>query len=80
MSNWNKVFKPIVVLCVICIVITGALAVTNQMTAPIIEAATIAAQNAARQELAPEATSFEQVTGIEVEKINIFVEGVRVID
>ena len=34
MSNWNKVFKPIVVLCVICIIITGALAVTNQATAP----------------------------------------------
>ena len=34
MSNWNKVFKPIVVLCVICIVITGALAATNSATAP----------------------------------------------
>ena len=26
MSNWNKIFKPIVVLCAICVVITGALA------------------------------------------------------
>ena len=24
MSNWNKIFKPIVVLVIICIVITGA--------------------------------------------------------
>ncbi len=32
MSNWNRVFKPIVVLCVICIVITGALAATNAAT------------------------------------------------
>ena len=24
MSNWNKIFKPIVVLCVICIVVTSA--------------------------------------------------------
>lgn len=47
MSNWNKIFKPIVVLCVICIVVTGALAATNGMTAPIIEAATLAAQEAA---------------------------------
>ena len=29
MSNWNKIFKPIVVLCAICVVITGALAATN---------------------------------------------------
>ena len=28
MSNWDKIFKPIVVLCAICIVITGALAAT----------------------------------------------------
>ena len=35
MSNWNKIFKPIVVLCVICIVVTGALAATNRVTAPI---------------------------------------------
>ena len=70
MSNWNKIFKPIVVLCIICIVITGALAATNSVTAPIIEAATIAAQNAARQELAPEATAFEQIQGISVENVS----------
>ena len=34
MSNWEKIFKPIVVLCVICVVITGALAATNEATAP----------------------------------------------
>ena len=61
MNNWNKVFKPIVVLSVICIIITGALAATNQVTAPIIEAATIAAQEAARTELLPEATGFTKV-------------------
>ena len=52
MSNWNRVFKPIVVLSVICVIITGALAATNQVTAPIIEAATIAAQNAYPQKQA----------------------------
>ena len=36
MSNWNKIFKPIVVLCAICVVITGALAATNAATAPVI--------------------------------------------
>ena len=70
MSNWNKVFKPIVVLCVICVVITGALAVTNSVTAPIIEAATIAAQNAARTELLPEADNFTLVEGITVENVS----------
>lgn len=61
MSNWNKVFKPIVVLCAICIVVTGALAATNKVTAPIIEAATRAAEEAARTELLPDAQGFEAV-------------------
>lgn len=61
MSNWNKVFKPIVVLCAICIVVTGALAATNNVTAPIIEAATQAAEEAARTELLPDAQGFEAV-------------------
>ena len=61
MSNWNKIFKPIVVLCVICIVITGALAVTNSVTAPIIAEATRVAQEKARTELLPEADAFTLV-------------------
>ena len=69
MSNWNKIFKPIVVLCVICIVMTGALAATNGVTAPIIEAATIAAQNAARTELLPEADNFTKVEGLNVANV-----------
>ena len=32
MSNWNKIGKPIVVLCLICVVITGALAATNTVS------------------------------------------------
>ena len=70
MSNWNKVFKPIVVLCVICVVITGALAVTNDITAPIIEEATRKAQEAARLELLPDATGFTEVEGISVEHVS----------
>ena len=70
MNNWNKVFKPIVVLSVICIIITGALAATNSVTAPIIEAATAAAQEAARMELVPEATSFTQVEGVSAENVS----------
>ena len=71
MSSWNKIFKPVVVLVVICIVVTGALAATNQVTAPIIEAATIAAENAARTELLPEAEgAFTQVEGVEVANVS----------
>ena len=66
MNNWNKIFKPIVVLSVICVVITGALALTNDITAPIIEAATRAAQEKARQELLPDAVGFTQVEGVSV--------------
>lgn len=62
MSNWNKVFKPIVVLCVICLVITGALAATNSVTDPIIKENTRLAQEQARKELIPEAGSFTEVT------------------
>ena len=70
MSNWNKVFKPIVVLCAICIVVTAALAATNAATAPVIEAATLEAQRQARMELLPDADDFSEVTGIEVENVS----------
>ncbi len=70
MSNWDKVYKPIVVLCVICVVITGALAVTNGATAPVIAEATRLAQEAARKELLPEAEGFEKVDGVSVENVS----------
>ena len=70
MSNWNKVFKPIVVLCAICVVVTAALAATNQATAPVIAAATAEAQRQARMELLPDADNFTEVTGIQVENVS----------
>lgn len=70
MSNWNKVFKPIVVLCAICFVVTAALAATNQATAPVIAAATAEAQRQARMELLPDADNFTEVTGIQVENVS----------
>ena len=69
MSNWNKIFKPIVVLCVICIAITGALAATNSVTAPIIEEARIEAERLARIELLPEADDFTPVEGVTVDNV-----------
>lgn len=70
MSNWNKVFKPIVVLVVICIVVTGALAATNMVTAPIIAEATRVAQEQARKELLPDAESFESLKDIKAENVD----------
>jgi len=69
MSNWNKVFKPIVVLCVICIVITGALAATNSVTKPIIDEAIRVAQENARKELLPEADGFTLVENLNVSDV-----------
>ena len=70
MSSWNKVFKPIVVLVIICIVVTGALAATNQVTAPIIEEATRLAEEKSRTELLPEAEGFEEITGVSVDNVS----------
>lgn len=74
MSNWNRVFKPIVVLCVICIVITGALAATNAATSKVIAEAKAAAEKAARSELLPEADDFKEVTGVAVENVTAVFE------
>ena len=56
------IIKAVVVLVVICLVISGALAVVNSFTAPVSAANAEARETAARQELIPEAGSFEQVT------------------
>lgn len=70
MNNWNRMFKPIVVLVAICILVTGALAATNSVTAPIIEEATRLAQEQARQELLPEAEGFDKIEGIDVANVS----------
>lgn len=71
MSSWNQVFRPVVVLCVICAVITGALAATNAATTKVIAEATAAAQNAARNELLPEAEgAFTKVEGVKVDNVS----------
>lgn len=50
---------PVVVLTVICLVITAALAVTNNFTAPVIAKASAERAEAARSEIIPEAEGFE---------------------
>lgn len=61
-STWENFLKPVVVLVVICIVASAALAGTNQLTAPIIKAQEEAAANAAYLEVLPEADGFEEIT------------------
>lgn len=70
MNNWNRIFKPVMVLVLICIVVSGALAAANSVTGPIIEEATRRAQEAARLELLPEADSFKRMLGYEVEQVS----------
>ena len=53
---------PIVVLVLICAVMSGLLAVTNNITDPIIKAAEEEANRAARLEVLPQADDFEEVT------------------
>ena len=62
MSEKQGIIKAVVVLVVICFVISGALAVVNSFTAPVSKANAEARETAARQELIPEASDFEQVT------------------
>ena len=67
MSNVkNDYVKPILVLTLICLVITAALAFTNQKTAPIIVETERAKAEAAQKEVLPEADSFTllELTGL----------------
>ncbi len=62
MNAWNNFGKPIVVLGVICLVASLLLAMTNNVTDPIITENAIRTANATRQALLPEADSFSEVT------------------
>lgn len=60
MKDKQAIIKAVVVLVVICIVISGALAVVNSFTAPVSAANAAARETAARQELLESAVSFEE--------------------
>lgn len=60
-NTWNDFVKPIVVLGVICLITSLLLAVTNDVTAPIIEENSIKTANATRQALLPAADTFTAV-------------------
>ena len=54
---------PILVLALICLVISGALALTNNVTEPIIADAAAGREDAARYEIIPQADSFDEIVG-----------------
>ncbi|MBR0374540.1 MAG: FMN-binding protein [Mogibacterium sp.] len=63
-SNFEDMFKPIIVLVLICLVTTALLAVTYGVTDPIIKDNNAKAANEARNVLLPSAeSSFEEYTG-----------------
>lgn len=57
----KEIFVPIIVLACICLAITTLLAVTNNITSPIITAAEEKAAEEARSEVLSEADSFEKM-------------------
>ena len=57
----KTLIKSIVVLALICMLISGALAVVNSFTDPIITAAAIERENASRQQVLPAASDFEAI-------------------
>jgi len=61
MKKYWSMIKPVLVLTLICVIASGLLAVTNDITAPIIEANAIAAQNATKVALLPTADTFEDL-------------------
>ncbi len=69
MNRFKALVLPTLVLMAICLVATAALALTNMVTAPLIEQAAIDAANAARSVVLPEGDSFTQVTDYTTENV-----------
>lgn len=61
-KHWPLMIKPVVVLVVICICVSAALAVTNYITAPVIAEGDLIRNNGARVELYP-AEAYNKLEG-----------------
>jgi len=62
MSSGKKEFlMPVIVLTAICLVISAALAFTNSLTKPVIDAAAAERADAVRLDVLPQADAFEQL-------------------
>ena len=60
-STFETIVRPILVLTVICIVVSGMLAVTNMITKPVIDRNAQRKADAGRIALLPQADAFQQV-------------------
>ena len=60
-NTFKDIIKPILVLCSICLVVTGLLAYVNMVTSPIIEKAEVEKSQQAMAEVLPEADGFTNV-------------------
>lgn len=69
MTSKKDLIMPTLVLVVICLVAAAALALTNQVTAPIIAQAQAEAANAARILVLPEADTFTEITDYKTENV-----------
>ena len=81
-NKFREYIAPSLVLVVICLVITGALAYINSITAPIIEQNSIKAADEARAELLPSADSFTAYDGdlVVLEADKVFVTDCYIAD
>ena len=61
-KNWPELIRPVVVLVVICICVSAALAVTNYITAPVIAEGELLRNNSSRMELFP-AEAYNKLEG-----------------
>lgn len=62
-KNWPAIFKPITVLVCICLIVSALLAITNYITAPIIEESARQRDNGSRLALLPDAEDFNLLEG-----------------
>ena len=69
MASKKEFILPTLVLTIICVVASAALAFTNQITAPLIAAAQAAAAREARLTVLPEADDFTQITNFTTENV-----------
>ncbi|MBP0963520.1 MAG: FMN-binding protein [Oscillospiraceae bacterium] len=69
MASKKEFILPTLVLSVICVVASAALAFTNQITAPLIAAAQAAAAREARLTVLPEADDFTQISNFTTENV-----------
>ena len=60
-KHWEPLIKPILVLTAICIAVSGLLALTNSLTAPVIAENTRRVADEARIEILPTADAFDKI-------------------